>query len=115
MLARQHRLKSSRDISRVFRSGRFGRSELLLVKAAPNHLSYSRSVVVVSKKVDKRAVVRNRNRRRVAAELQSIWQTVRPGYDIVITVRADLADLTAAALKKQLGQAIIKAHVTIED
>lgn len=115
MLARQNRLKRARDISRVFRSGRFGQSELILVKAAVNHLPDSRVVVVVSKKVDKRAVVRNRNRRRVIGELESRWQTVRPGYDIVITVRADLGKVTAADLKKQLGQALIKAHVIAED
>lgn len=86
-----------------------------MVKAAPNHLPLSRVVVVVSKKVDKRAVVRNRNRRRVVAELESRWQTVRPGYDIVVTVRADLAEVSPAGLKKQLDQALVKAHVIVED
>lgn len=78
-------------------------------------MAYSRAVVVVSKKVDKRAVVRNRNRRRLVAELNKRWQTVRPGYDIVITVRADLAETDLAELQQQLSRSLAKAQVIAED
>ncbi len=65
--------------------------------------------MVVSKKVSKRAVVRNRNRRRVSGVLESGWQTLGSGYDIVITVRGDLADLTASQVEQTVTRALQQA------
>lgn len=76
----------------------------LILKTIPNHLASSRVVVVVSKKVSKKAVVRNRIRRRVAAELATTWATVTPGYDIVVTARDDIAELPATELSRRVAK-----------
>ena len=105
MLSNKHRLKKSRDISRVFKRGEWGSTKEISVKKATSGLPESRVVIVVSKKVSKKAVVRNTLRRRVSGILEAEWKTVEPGYDIVVTVREDVSHLTATQLKSTVMMA----------
>lgn len=110
MLARPYRLRHAADIARVYKQGTYGGVRgLLSDKALPSGRSTARAVVVVGKKVSKRAVVRNRLRRRLIAELAQLWATVRPGCDIVITVHSDLSALSPATLREYLTQALDRA------
>ena len=111
MLAAENRLKQARDISRVFQRGRFGGAGELTAKAAVTKALESRAVVIVGKKVSKKAVVRNRIRRRIAGILESKWKTVPPGYDIVITVRQDIGEMPAKELEERVLAVLKKAGV----
>lgn len=112
MLAAPHRLRKPRDITRVYKRGVYGAAEgQLSLKAAPSGQPVSRAVIVVSKKVDKRAVIRNKIRRRLAAALAELWATVPDGYDIVVSVHSDLSGLPAARLRELLQLALKRARV----
>jgi ribonuclease P protein component len=106
MLASAERLKKGGAIARVMTRGRYGADGPVVVRALRSHVPTSRGVVVVSKKVSKKATVRNRIRRRLAAILAERWATVTPGYDIVITVRADIVEVPAAKLTTHLDTAL---------
>ena len=114
MLASDYRLKKPRDIARVFKRGRFANAGALSIKYDRNGLDVSRLVIVVSKKVSKKATVRNRIRRRVSGILEERWQTVQTGYDIVITVREDVSDLAAPALNKLADTLLERAGLRSE-
>ena len=62
--------------------------------------------IVVSTKVSKKATVRNRARRRLSGEAESLWQTILPGYDIVVSVYSDLESLDESFLRSQLVAAL---------
>lgn len=106
MLARPQRLRLGRDIDRVYRQGRYGRGQNLSVRQLSTNSHNIRAVVIVGKKVSKRAVVRNRNRRRLIEILAGLWQQIRPGCDIVVTVHSDSGDMTADQLLKDLTKAL---------
>ncbi len=115
MLPTQNRLRAAADITRVYKRGVYGAAESYFsLKAAPNGRATSRAVVVVAKKVDKRAVVRNRLRRRLVETLRGQWGTVPSGYDIVISVHADLEGKSAEALRSLLAQALRHARLTAQ-
>ncbi|MBD3208700.1 MAG: ribonuclease P protein component [Candidatus Nealsonbacteria bacterium] len=63
MLPKKHRLRRQRDFRETLKSGRTLKEKFLILKARNNHLGYSRFGVVVSKKVSKTAVARNRIKR----------------------------------------------------
>ncbi len=110
MLAKLNRLRNSRDIARVYKRGAYGSSSgVLSVKAAPSGRAHARLVVVVPKKVDKRAVIRNRIRRRILGIIGQNLATLRPGYDIVISVHRDVSELTTGVLSDHLTAALVKA------
>lgn len=104
----------SSDINRVYAKGRFGGSTHLQVKVLQTHLPSARAAVVVSRKVSGKAVVRNRIRRRLSELLSSRWEDIAPGYDIVVTVRADLSEAPAPDLKRELTSGLIKTGVLKE-
>ncbi len=114
MLARSYRLRLGRDIENVYRRGKAVGAGNLRIKLTPNGLDLSRAVVVISTKVSKRATIRNRARRQVTALMQEEWQTIRPGYDIVVNVYSDLADLTRDELARQFGSLVTKARLKKE-
>lgn len=111
MLAREQRLRKSSDIARVYKLGRFGNSGELQVKALASKQPSSRAAVVVSKKVSKKAVVRNRIRRRLLENLASHWQTLGSTYDIVVSVRSDVSEMPAADLGRKLEQSLQRCGV----
>ena len=112
MLAAPNRLKKRYEINRVYKQGAYGAaSGLLSLRARPNKAEISRIAVVVSKKVDKRAVARNRMRRRISGLLREAWGTLTPGYDIVISVHSDVSHLAAPQLREALTKALARAGV----
>lgn len=111
MLAAPNRLTDGRTISRVFSRGRYAAVGPFVIRAATHGEAPSRAVVVVSKKVSKKAVVRNRIRRRVAAQLATDWKTVVSGYDIVVSVREDIAEAKATDITEPLTAALTKLNL----
>jgi ribonuclease P protein component len=81
-------IRRQADFDRIFASGRRYRSPLLtavVLRQDPDQPA-TRTAFVVSRKVARRAVRRNRVRRR----LREAWRLLRPargGYDIVVIVQ----------------------------
>jgi ribonuclease P protein component len=112
VLAKANRLRAAADIARVYKRGVYGGSGgALSVKAAPSGRPVNRAVVVVGKKVSKRAVIRNRIRRRLISILSGRWETVASGYDIVVSVHTDISELPAAALEEHLTRALARTGI----
>ena len=65
MISKQHRFHGHGSLNFVYRKGKTFRAEFISLRVAPSRRSDYRMAVVVSKKVSKSAVVRNRIRRRV--------------------------------------------------
>ena len=104
MLAREHRLRRSADIARVLRHGRRKHARHFVLRWSRNRVGQSRCTVIVSKKYDRRAVVRNRARRRVLEVIRLEYPRIPVGFDILITVQSDISALTPAELKSEIVQ-----------
>jgi ribonuclease P protein component len=90
MISRSHRFHGYNSLNYVYRNGQTVRGPLFAVKYAPNpRRKEYRAAVVVSRKVHKSAVARNRMRRRIYAQLQELEPQINAPYDIVITVFHD--------------------------
>ncbi len=111
MLARPYRLRKSSDILRLYKQGQRAHTRWLVVYSRANHLGESRATVVVAKKVDKRATVRNRNRRRVGEWLRTSWSQIAPGFDILVSIKSDIRELTATELQAELVAGLRKLGV----
>ena len=71
MFGRSSRIRLSRDYERLFQYGRSFHTPYLTLKTVQNQQDLNRFGIVVSNKVDKRAVVRNKMKRRKKAKL--LW------------------------------------------
>jgi ribonuclease P protein component len=87
MISRKHRFHGHNSLSYVYKNGQTVRGPLFAIKYAPNPRRQTyRAAVVVSRKVHKSAVARNRIRRRLYATLQDFEPQINAPYDIVLTV-----------------------------
>lgn len=87
MLSYKNRFHGHGGLSYVYRHGRPVRNRLFTIKAVPNaRRKHSRIAVVVSKKVHKRAVGRNRIRRRLYEQFRHQLPSINGTWDIVCIV-----------------------------
>ena len=100
MLARQNRLTSDKDFSRLFRSGRYFDGRSLGLKAVVGVPGKLRVGFAVGVKVSKRATVRNRLKRRLREIVRKTLPLLPPGYDLVFLAKPGSADLEFAELEK---------------
>jgi ribonuclease P protein component len=103
MIGRAHRFHGYGSLRYVYRHGQTVRGPLFAIKAVanPRRRSY-RFAVVVSRKVNKSAVVRNRIRRRAYEAIRLLEKQIEQPHDIVMTVFND--DLAAEPFEKLLSQ-----------
>lgn len=113
MLARSHRLRKSSDILHVYKKGGRAYSQYFLAHSLRTGRPETRLAVIISKKVDKRAVVRNRNRRRVSEILRAELTRIKPGFDILITIKLDIRELSSTELKRELVGVMQKSGVLV--
>lgn len=88
MLKSINRLKKDNDFSTVFRLGKKHFNEQLIIFIKSNNLSDTRVGVVISKKISRKAVGRNKIRRVLLSEIaERVKDSSLPkGVDIVVRV-----------------------------
>jgi len=112
MLRRNYRLRDRKSVARVYRQGKTARTGKLTMRYTQNHTDSTRLAVVVSKKVAKSAPLRNRIRRRLSETFRRKWDTIKPGYDIIISVHdVSAATMDQADLDKLTDQLLSKANL----
>lgn len=113
MIASSFRFHGHNSLRYVYSNGKAVRSQLFTLKYVPNtHRTHPRFSVVVSKKVIKSAVGRNRIRRRIYEYLRLHTPQLNAVYDVVvICTSAELRDLPSAQLYAQLDQMLQKASL----
>lgn len=109
MISSTHRFHGYNSLRFVYSKGQTVRGPIFAVKSVINpRRSKYRVAVVVSKKVHKSAVARNRMRRRLYEAVRELHNDISEPYDIVITVFHDTAleepyESLARQVKKQLA------------
>jgi ribonuclease P protein component len=113
MIGRKNRFHGYGSLRFVYQNGKTTRSNLLAIKSIENKKrSHYRLAVVVSKKIHKSAVVRNRIRRRVYEAVRQLEPPITKNYDIVVTVFSDqVATLEPGELTKTLQGLLRQARI----
>jgi ribonuclease P protein component len=111
MISKQHRFHGLNSLRFAYRRGTTVRGPLFAVKVAQNpRRDTYRAAVVISRKVNKSAVARNRMRRRLYESLRALEDDIDGPYDIVISVfQSDVLSAPAGSLNSQLRRQLAKA------
>lgn len=133
-LPKANRLKSRKDFQAVFREGIRRHGSYLTLRALkplcstkPSldiatqttlptnsaHLASTRIGISISTKVSKRAVVRNRIKRQIAAALHNLLPKLSPGWRLVVIVKPTAAESKCVSPKflQELEQLLAQAEV----
>jgi ribonuclease P protein component len=113
MLSRKHRFHGHGSVRRVYRLGRPSRTTLASLHVhRGDKVQTTKVAVVVSRKVDKSAVRRNRIRRRIYEYIRTQQGGINPPAELVVTVyQTDAAQLPSEELQKSLDQLFKKAKL----
>ncbi len=113
MISYKHRFHGHNSLRYVYSHGKTVRSSIIAVRTAENsHRSLYRCAVVVSKKISKSAVKRNRMRRRLYEIVRKNQDQLTVSADIVITVYSDeVATIPNSELEPTLLKLLAQAGV----
>ena len=116
MLSRTHRFHGLNALNFAHKQGQVVRGPAMSLKYVLNQRRQSyRMAVVVSKKVSKSAVVRNRIRRRVYEQVRGMLPAAAP-YDLVFTVYSDdLAAMQGKDINRIITQLLQTAGLDTRD
>ena len=102
MLKKEFRLRKQKDFENVFKRGVYSSEKFLTLKVIKNELSFSRFGFVVSKKISKKAVERNRVKRLMSESIRLSQEKIKPGYDAVFISRVGMVGKTFEETKKSV-------------
>lgn len=111
MFGKSHRFHVYGSLKGVYERGQSIRGPQISLKVLQRDPRRAyRVAVVVSRKVSKSAVTRNRIRRRVYEQIRLSQEAIKPGTDLVFTVFSDkLAEIDAPKLQSIIKDLIGKA------
>jgi ribonuclease P protein component len=110
-LNRALRLRKRSDFQRVRQQGRSITSRLLILAWVPNEVTTLRVGFVVSKRISKLAVKRNRIKRLLSEAIRPVLPEVSGGWDIVISARQAIVDADLSTLQHDIVTLLRRARL----
>lgn len=108
MLPKENRLKRKKDIENVWKHGKSQRFNSLLLKAVKNNLAKTRFAFIVSVKVAKKAVKRNKLKRRLREIIRKKLPQIKPGFDVIISALVGLTEKNFQQLEEIVDKLLEK-------
>lgn len=103
MLAKTRRISLKRDFERIFANGKSFQGRLFRFKFIKNTLKLNRFAVVVSSKVSKKAVLRNKIRRRAWSVISVLDKSLSGSFDVVLVSLTDAARANFTDIKNEIN------------
>lgn len=112
MLSKKYRFHSRGGVRYVYQKGKTVRRARMSLVFVDNERGFTRIAVVVSKKVVKSAVGRNRIRRRVYEALRKNFDLIPKKRDYIFVIySADVMKVPFGELEKDLGELVEESKV----
>jgi len=105
------RLNKKKDFKKLAKNGQSFFTPEFGFKILKNGLGYNRYGIVVNLKVDKRAVVRNKIRRRIRDIIKENEKNLQKGFDIMVLTRGSIKDLDFQEIKDKMEKLFKKAKI----
>lgn len=109
MLSQKHRLSKSADVKKTTARGRSFFNPFFVIKLIPNKEAV-RLTIIVSVKVSKKAVDRNRIKRVLREELRKHVDNFKVG-DYVFIVKPQAMKIPASELRQEMEKSLISAKI----
>jgi ribonuclease P protein component len=102
MLARTYRLRKNSDFQRLYKTGKRFTTANLVLYWSPSKLDYTQFGFVISKKVAKKATVRNSLKRRLTAVVEEKFDGIRRPIKAIVLIKNDFGPLSPKELQSEV-------------
>lgn len=92
-------------------NGKIYNGQFFTLRIVKNGLFHNRFAFVVSKKIDKRAVVRNKTKRKLRLCIEKMFNKIKTGYDFVFFAKKAVADQVLKDLYKEVEVVLKKEEL----
>jgi ribonuclease P protein component len=110
-LPKTYRLKHWRDFKAVYSRGKRFRGQHLAIIVLPESPSIQQIGISISRKVSKKAVVRNLIKRRIRHACRELLPQLSSGWNIIIAVRYSATECEYEDFLRELKRLFIQAEV----
>ena len=111
MLPKENRLKKEKEFEAVFKGGRTLKGKSVFLKYLINVTDKTRIGFVVSKKISKLAVERNKVKRRMREIIRLKKKDIKEGLSIVIISLPSIKGMTYQEMKEDLESLLSKKEL----
>lgn len=112
MLPPQNRLVKKTTFKKIAQNARPLHSGYLILKKLPfKPQTATQFGIVISAKISKKSTVRNKIKRRLREILRQNLPGIRPGYQVMLVVKAVIVNQGYQAIKQDLEQLLSKAQL----
>lgn len=102
MFNKKNRITKTKEIENVFKNGKNFYNDILGFKVLKNKTENNRFCIIISAKVSKKAVVRNKIKRQIRAIIIENKNFLRNDFDLVIIVNKNIVGRDFLEIKKSL-------------
>lgn len=99
MLSKNNRLRHTKDIESVFKNGKTIAGKLIFLKFLKNDLNIARFGFIVSTKISKKAVIRNKIKRQLREIVRKNLANLKLDLDIIIVAKPEIIDKNYQEIK----------------
>ena len=114
MLPKINRIRKKKDFEGIFKNSKSFKNNLFIFKVAKNNLDISRFGFVVSKKVSKKAVVRNKIKRRLVDAIKGEIKKIKTGIDIILITLPGIEKKEFSEIKETVREVLNKAGLILK-
>jgi len=112
MLPKVNRLKKEKDFQSVFKKGKGFREDFLILKKGGNSLERSRFGFIVGLKISKKAILRNKIKRRLRYLVHERLSKIKKGLDVILIAQPGLENKDFTETKTAIDRIFDKAKIT---
>jgi len=109
MLKKENRLKKKKDFDSIYKKGKTIAGKLVFLKILKNNLDINRFGFVVSKKISKKAVIRNKIKRRLREIIKK--EIIKKGFDIIINTNLEILNKDYNKIRLEIRNLFKKAKL----
>lgn len=115
MLPKENRLHTDKEIKDLLKSGQTFFLPEMVIKYKANKEDITKIGFIVSTKVDKKAVVRNKVARQFREVIRELLPQLKTGYSVLIIAKKKVLELDFSTIKKQINFAFDKIRLYNKD
>jgi ribonuclease P protein component len=113
VLAKPNRLQKAKDIKKVLEKGKRVKEGFLVLKTLPNKSGESRFAFIVSQKFSKKAVLRNKIKRKLRELVRAKESKIKKGEDAIIIALPGLETKDFWEIEEMLDKLFEKAKIKL--